>query len=429
MLFLLLAVLCGIPVNAQPLPHAVIQLAAVRRQVDQQLDRSAAMMCLQTIERTQWDAKGKRKQSDRLQVEVALVGDREWFAWPGDEAFTRETPAEIAGGGLGSSGELFSHLRSAFRAPGASIRPAAEAVAGRDLVYDFTVPLLGSKYRIVGLTGEAAVGKAGRLWVDAQTLDVVRLEARAVDVPVQTGLREVTSSIGYSRVQLGGGVAHLAPQRAVLTIVDLAGAVNRNHIEFSHCREFGASSEISFDRAAAERPRPIAVPAAFKTRLPPRTAIRTRLAERSPLAQLHAGAAIEATLIDAIRQRGKEIAPAGAAVSGRIRWLEKREKEWMVGIELHTIRAGGGGSNTEIRFLASLTAVRDPGGVTVRLSVPRQRERVELPSQRLGNFGTLTTMTETETLELLRLPGVGLFMLPVDTTELPRGLELTWLTE
>ncbi|MCC6537759.1 MAG: hypothetical protein IT162_09435 [Bryobacterales bacterium] len=427
-MILLVAVLAGLQAMAQPLPPAVIQLAAVRRHVNQELDRSAAMMCLETIERTRWDAKGQRRQSDRLQVEVALAGNREWFAWPGDEAFTRETPAEIAGGGLGSSGELFSHLRSVFRSPGASIRPAASGAAGRHLVYDFTVPMLGSEYRIAGLTGQASVSTAGRLWVDAQTFDVVRLEARAVDVPVQTGLREVTSHIDYTRMQIGGGQTRLAPQRAVLAIVDLAGAVNRNHIEFSHCREFGATSEVSFD-SATERPtqQPIAVPAAFKTRLPPRTVIRTRLAAGEPvsLAQLHAGAAIEATLVDAIRQRGQEIAPAGAVVSGRLRWLEKREKEWMIGVELHTIRAG----STGIRFLAGLTAVRDPGGVNVRLPVPRQRERVELPAQRLGDFGTRVTYAETETIELLRLPGVGLFLLPAGAMDMPRGLELTWITE
>jgi hypothetical protein len=165
------------------------------------------------------DAKGKRQQSDRLQVEVALAE------------------------------KLFSHLRSAFRSPGASIRPAP-AEAGRLLVYDFTVPMLGSEYRVAGLTGSAAVSTAGRLWVDAQSFDVARIEARAVDVPVQTGLREVTSHIDYTRVRIGAGVTRLAPQRAVLAIVDLAGAVHRNHIEFSHCREFGASSEISCGRAA-----------------------------------------------------------------------------------------------------------------------------------------------------------------------------------
>ena len=73
-----------------------------------------------------------------------------------------------------------------------------------------------------------------------------------------------------------------------------------------------------------------------------------------------------------MRHRGKEIAPAGASVTGR-RWLEQR---------------GG---------------ARDPTG--------------------------LAHLRDEETFELLRLPGVGLFMLPASAARTPAGLELSWVTE
>ncbi len=327
------------------------------------------MTCLETIERTRRDRQGKLKQSDRIQMEVAFAGARELFAWPGDEYFLSESPANLAGGGLGTSGEFISHLRSVFQAPGASIGLAAHGGEGRDtrlLRYDYRIPAFGSGFTISGPGGSATVASTGSFWADAESLDIVRLVSRAVDVPAQTGLSEVAQTAHYARV-IVNGVGRLMPQRAISTTVDLAGAINRNHIEFSHCREFTASSELTFTEGAAPEislSARVAVPSSVKIRLPARLTIRIRLDPAgdagAKLATAHAGLTLSGTLVEAVKHRRRELAPAGAPVTGRLRWIEKRQEGWMIGIEFTTIQTAAPPASEPVRLLATLTSIHDP---------------------------------------------------------------------
>ena len=215
-------------------------------------------------------------------MEVAFAGARELFAWPGDEYFLSESPTMLVGGGLGSSGEFISHLRSVFLAPGASIFHAPQGRQAKDarlVRYDYLGPAFGSGFTVTGPGGSATVSSAGSFWADPESLDIVRLVSRAIDVPAQTGLSEVAQTTYYAPVTIHG-VGRLIPQRATSTTVDLAGAINRNQIEFSHCREFTASSELTFAEGSAPEKGPaahVAVPGSVKTRLPPRLTIRIRL--------------------------------------------------------------------------------------------------------------------------------------------------------
>lgn len=415
------------PLRAQPLPPAVLKLAAVRRQIVPELKRTGGMMCLETIERSSWDRHGKLTRSDRLQLEVAFAGSRELFAWPGDDYFSTETPADLAGAGLGSSGEFISHLSSVFNAPGASIRPAS---SGSPLLrYDYEVPLFGSAFTITGLTGSATVGSAGSFWADPDTLDIVRLENRAKDIPVQTSISEVVQIVDYARlVPAGGGAPRLTPQRATTATVAIDRSVHRNRIEFSHCREFGATSQLSFDdtrASAAAPPPPIAVPASIKTRLPARLAFRVRLDTELDLAKSHAGQPISAVLTGAIKHRGKQLAPAGATITGRLRWLERRDDQngaWMIGLEFTTL-------GESIRFFATLDAIHDPTGQARLYSPARTRERIPVSRNVFADQSVLEIVREEESAEMLRLPGVGLFTLPAAAARLPSGLELSWISE
>lgn len=421
---------------AADLPPEVLKLAAIRRHMAPELKRTMGMTCLETIERSRWDGKGKLTQTDRLQLEVGFAGSRELFAWPGDDYFSTETPADLAGAGLGSSGELVAHLNSVFNAPGASIRPRQPSAAadGRLLRYEFEVPQFGSAFTVAGLTGSATVGSYGSFWADPDTLDIVRIENRARDIPVQTSLSEVIQSVDYARVILGGGVARLAPQRALTTAVHLDRSVHRNRIEFSHCREFGASSQVSFTGGVPATPEPpIAVPGGIKTRLPARIGFRVRLDGGLELAAAHAGQPVTAVLVDAIKHRGRQLAAAGAKVTGRLRWLEQRKEEqqdghgrWMIGLEFTTLATEDGGA---IRFLATLNAIQDPGGAARLYTPGRKRELIAVGHRRLGDLAAIEEFRQEETIELLRLPGVGLFTLPASTTRVPAGFELTWMTE
>ncbi len=71
----------------------------------------------------------------------------------------------------------------------------------------------------------ALVGESGSVWADAKTLDLVRLEARAEELPAGFPLKAVTRTIHYASAQIGGRML-LLPAMVEDRVVETRGAVN-----------------------------------------------------------------------------------------------------------------------------------------------------------------------------------------------------------
>jgi hypothetical protein len=84
------------------------------------------------------------------------------------------------------------------------------------------------------------------IWADAKTLDTVRLDIQADDIPPELGLAAATTRIDYGPVHIGS-VDVLLPQSAEMTVRRDDGSDDRNTINFTHCKEYGASSVVSFE--------------------------------------------------------------------------------------------------------------------------------------------------------------------------------------
>ena len=94
--------------------------------------------------------------------------------------------------------------------------------------------------------GSGTVGEEGSLWADPQSLDLIRLESHAVEIPPYLPLQEASSNVNYARMRIG---AHdvLMAQQADSHMLNAAGVEDYNRLEFTHCRAYSVQSNILFD--------------------------------------------------------------------------------------------------------------------------------------------------------------------------------------
>ena len=81
--------------------------------------------------------------------------------------------------------------------------------------------------------------------MDVQTLDMVRLEVAADDIPPSLGLTASTDSINCRRLRVGVS-DFLLPVSSEASFADSSGRVSRNRTEFSGCHQFVGESRITF---------------------------------------------------------------------------------------------------------------------------------------------------------------------------------------
>jgi hypothetical protein len=110
-----LTVLLGAATPAQELTPEVLLLARIKVHMEQNLNRLPNYTCLQTIERSRRLAPGhKFELVDALRLEVAMVGNKELFAWPGAKNFEDRDLHELVQGGAIGNGNFGLHARSIF---------------------------------------------------------------------------------------------------------------------------------------------------------------------------------------------------------------------------------------------------------------------------------------------------------------------------
>jgi hypothetical protein len=240
----------------EPLPDWVLQLARVRSHLKANFERIPNYVCQENVER--FERKPGRAAAvkvDSMQFDVAMVEHKELLARPGAGGFQDKDLSAYISSGMLETGQFSSLPLNLFASSYARIRPHREA-AGRPvaaLSYDFEIPAFLSKFTLAGPRSQAVVGERGTFWVDAGSLDLIRIEDHAVDVPPAVGMSEVGSTVEYARMQIAGSNM-LLPQSAELVVMNLDGREMRNRIEFSRCREYGSESTVRFGDLAEPPP-------------------------------------------------------------------------------------------------------------------------------------------------------------------------------
>jgi hypothetical protein len=402
-----------------------VRLSQVRRQAAKALKEQPDFTCLATFDRFRMD-----KKVDTVRVEVAYVGGRELYSWPGEGKFSETPLSSMVGAGLMGDGDFAVHAHNLFvfnngTEKWAGEEPAAGRWGATDKKlwrWDYRISHYQSGWVINSSGIQQTVGSEGSFWVDPQTLDLVRMETRATDFLPNFPLAAVESSVEYGRVSIGGQQA-LLPLRAELKTTTPQGAESRNLTEYTNCRQYAGQSTISFAAPAEE---PAVTPAAppptriAEARLPAGLALKIRLSQNLDLGRTMVGDAIEGTLDMPLRDGKKEFAPKGATVRGRVRLLTRDStKGRLPGSPIEFVELGLVFDELQFSghlqpFTAQLKSFDTllPG---VRMTLVQDRE------------ASATGITR-EQITPTRFPGASVFFVDSRSNSLPKGMLMTWTT-
>jgi hypothetical protein len=435
-------------VTAQDLAPEVLLLSHIKTYLRYEFAHLPNYTCLETIARFQRAKKRvanpRRTHSanamdhskaesgpfvpvDTVRLEVASSERHEWYGLPGARELSEENPAVLAGGvGLISNGNFSTTLHNLFLVDGAIFTPRGEdSIDGRKAVkFDYRFPAGSVIARILLLGGQGAVNEEGSIWVDPQSLDLLRLDGRATEIPPSLPLAEMEFAVTYGRTRIGEFDALLA-QYADLHMIQTTGVEDYDRIDFTHCRMFQTTSTLRFDidppgpanakveataAAPVDTPREAAAPQESENALP--ASLRVTIQVTTPITDRDTvGKLIEARVAGDVRRKGKLVLEDGARVHGRLRSLQRDPDtdHFIVGLEFTEVQTHG----VPLRFYADLVSLGKWEGVQAAL-----RKEVLLPN----HWGSTVDITLPE------LPGVALFFVGGKTFVLQPGLRTVWRT-
>ena len=217
-----------------------------------------------------------------------------------------------------------------------------EPLAGRRAVkYDYRISSLTKALRIAleGAVGD--VGEEGSIWVNPESLDVIRIASHATDIPPYLPLARATMSVDYAHMRIAGKDALLA-QAADSRMVDTSGIDSYNRIDFTHCHSYSTNSEITFGEkvtpAAATVPAALTPGAALPALLDATTVLTAPVSDKD-----FVGSAIDGKISGDVVRKGKIVIPDGSLVHGRIRALDRYPDYgvFAVGLEFTDVEVHG----------------------------------------------------------------------------------------
>ena len=410
----------------QDLAPDVLLLARIKSHMREELSHIPNYTCLETISRFRKDpgthpqAHAKLTALDTVRLEIVYSNHQEWYGSPGDRSLSVDNPAAFIGGGMIGNGAFALTLNNILAGAIFTYR-GEENLAGRTAVrYDFRLPRLLKGLQISIPGGDGMVGEKGSLWANPQSLDLIRVESRADEIPPDLPLEEASTNVNYARMRIGDDNVLLA-QQADSHMLDAVGVESYNRLEFTHCHAYSTQSDIRFDPEPQEAPqalpsgsRPIrSSPDAASQAVPALLVITVQLAT-SISDKDTVGTLIEGKVSDDVLRKGKIVIPDGSVVRGRIRRLERYQGSgaFIVGLEFTEMEVRGG----LLPFYADLLRIDKNPRIQPTLS-----ERVFI-RDRTG------VQPRDQTITLPELPGVASFFVSGTTFTVPSGFRMVWRT-
>ncbi|MEO7142184.1 MAG: hypothetical protein ABI165_01635 [Bryobacteraceae bacterium] len=345
----------GLCAQSPPLAPDVLNLAHIRVHMAANLARQPNYTCVETIERFGRSRSSRKFESiDTVKLEVALVGDREMYAWPGAGKFEDTNIGRFVRDGAIGTGYFGMHERSIFlsRAPEFSYKNETRLSGRRVLRYDYRIPLFLSDYHIKVGAREVVVGYHGSFWADAKTLDVLRLDVDADDIPVSLGILEADSRIDYARLRIGAG-DFLLPVSSDLTMSDLWGNASRNLMQFASCHEYTGESALLFTEPAPAAAALALMTARPEIEVPAGQVVESELSRQIDSRTAAEGDPVHAVIARDVKRNGAIVIPKGADLTGRLIRLERMGEMFAVSIVFSDVEFPAGRD----RFSASLESL------------------------------------------------------------------------
>jgi hypothetical protein len=301
----------------RPLTKETILLGRIQNVVSENLAHLPNFTCVETIERSQRTPRTKKYQLlDNVRLEVALVGGKELYAWPGAARFEERDLRDMVGGGAIGTGDFALHAKAIYLSGAAefSYEGEEEIQGKRAHKFHYRVPVERSGYIMRIGKAEGPVGYQGFVWNDAGTLEMLRIEMTIDEIPPHIPLKEGHKTIEYGQVDIGGA-PYVLPVSMDMTLVGLSEGENRNRAVFTGCRQYTGESTLIF-----EEPAPEAKPkeAVVTVTLPAGLSVSMKLAQTLDLGKAAMGDAVVFVVAKDAMKDGQVWLPKGAEVELRV---------------------------------------------------------------------------------------------------------------
>jgi hypothetical protein len=294
-----------------------------------------------------------------------------------------------------------------------------EKLGERDtLRWDFTLAKEDNEWVVSVGQRSAKVNWTGSLWADAETELLLRLQTQAMQFPARFPVKAAARSIDYARVRIGPRDV-LLPVAADDRVQEAGGAWNINRSRFGQCREYSASSEITFDTPSAQTA-PVQ-PKAALTALPPNVQIRLALDDHVRSTGVVIGAPLRAHVLSDIRHAGTLLVPQGTQVRGVLRQMTKTGNSFVVRIEFIDLVLSQG----NVPFRAQLRSFDIPIS-GLQWLIPGEADLMR--PMHYGSKITLDDAHRPQQVKLDPVPGVAVLIIAGDRFDIPPGTPMTWVT-
>ena len=316
-------------------------LVQIRHRVADRLSHIPRYLCTETVDRTtrapdpfyrhdkvescaslvaaQQNHKSKMKllTEDRLRLDVAIIDNNESYSWVGEDRFQDQSLSELVRIGSTSTGAFGSFLQAIFMSEGASYEYKGESQrqGRRVLEYAFAVPLWRTSYVVANQAVSRRTPYSGTFAVDAETLDLLRLEIHADSLAPELQMCELTSTLDYTHVRMNN-LDFLLPSEADSLVINTDGHESLNRTVFSGCHQFMGESKLIFDDSAANASA-VSQPLTQSIKIPPGLTLSIALAQVIDPAKDAAGDIVKGVLKKPLSLPGVTI-PKGTELSGRI---------------------------------------------------------------------------------------------------------------
>jgi hypothetical protein len=246
-------------VQAQSDEDPTVLFGRIKARVAQHLAQLPNYTCHQTVDRM-LRFRSTFQHLDRVELDVAFVGHHELFSPPGENRFGDKPIHELVKGGTIGNGAMGSPIDLIFSRDVAEFKyaGACKKDGHKTFRYDLHVPIEKGDFRVRHNGSEGLAGYDGSVWVDAETLDVVRADLKINRIPAYLGVQLIEESLHYRKLTIGNSEFNL-PDRSQTGATDDAGTYSLNMIKLDHCHEFSADSVVKFgppSEGTADRERP-----------------------------------------------------------------------------------------------------------------------------------------------------------------------------
>ncbi len=368
-------------------------------------------VCTQTVERfSRNSAEHPWKPVDVMQLDVAVVGDQELYGKAGSGEFFRRPLSEAVGSGVVSTGKFALMARQIFDTTAAKYRykGLGERDGAKAHEYDFDITQDVSNYRLRSGTLELPVAYQGTFWIKEDSLDLLRLELQAYDIPQKLGFAEAVTTLSYARVSTGDAEL-LLPVSGSVMLVTLQGVESMNRMRIQSCRSYRTQSEVRFagsEEPAAQEPE-FTVPAG--------SILEVALDDNLPLDKLSPGLPLQMKLAKELRDGTALLLPAGTTLFGSIASMDTREAPFPIvelAMELHGLEREG----KRIPLRLTMTDAGPAAGLI------REQKRMDpvFDKRRSARMDILVRKVEE---------GQGYIHWDARKGPIPRGLKMKWRVE